>query len=167
MTLRDVVEEVGAGPVRFMMLYRKNDAPLDFDFAKVTEQSRDNPVFYVQYAHARVCSINNNAAEQGIALPKHGAVDLSCLTLAEELALTKHLTRYPETIVSAAENREPHRIVYYLQELAAQFHSYYNRQRVLVDDPATTQARLYLVKGVRKVLANALNLLGVDGPERM
>ena len=95
------------------------------------------------------------------------ALDLSCLTLAEELALAKHLARYPETVVNAAQNREPHRIVYFLQELASQFHSYYNRQRVLVDDQATTQARLYLVKGVRTVLANALNLLGVDAPERM
>lgn len=94
-------------------------------------------------------------------------VDLSKLTLPEELALTKHLARYTETVAGAAVNREPHRVVYYLQELAAQFHSYYNRQRVLVEDPATSLARLYLVNGVRTVLANALNLLGVDAPERM
>ena len=166
-TLREVVDEVGKDACRFLFLLRRADSPLDFDLELAKRQSNDNPVYYVQYAHARVCSINNNAAEQGIALPKHGAVDLSRLTLAEELALTKHLARYPETIVSAAEGHEPHRIVYYLQELAAQFHSYYNRQRVLVEDAATTQARLYLVNSVRTVLANALNLLGVDAPERM
>ncbi|RLB67104.1 MAG: arginine--tRNA ligase [Deltaproteobacteria bacterium] len=166
-TLREVVDEVGKDACRFLFLLRRADSPLDFDLELAKRQSNDNPVYYVQYAHARVCSINNNAAEQGIALPKHGAVDLSRLTLAEELALTKHLARYSETIVSAAESHEPHRIVYYLQELAAQFHSYYNRQRVLVEDAATTQARLYLVNSVRTVLANALNLLGVDAPERM
>ena len=166
-TLREVVDEVGKDACRFLFLLRRADSPLDFDLELAKRQSNDNPVYYVQYAHARVCSINNNAAEQGISLPKHGAVDLSRLTLAEELALTKHLARYPETIVSAAESHEPHRIVYYLQELAAQFHSYYNRQRVLVEDAATTQARLYLVNSVRTVLANALNLLGVDAPERM
>jgi arginyl-tRNA synthetase len=121
----------------------------------------------VQYAHARVCSINRNAEEQGVPLPKHGAVDLSNLTLPEELQLAKHLARYPEMVVGAAQSCEPHRVVYYLQELAAQFHSYYNRQRVLVDDPAVSQARLYLINGVRVVLANALNLLGVDAPEQM
>jgi len=130
-------------------------------------QRNDKPLIYVQYAHASVCSICSNAEEQGVVPLEREALDLSCLTLAEELALAKHLARYPETVINAAQNREPHRIVYFLQELAAQFHRYYNRQRVLVDDPATTQARLYLIKGVRTVLANALNLLGVDAPERM
>ena len=105
--------------------------------------------------------------KQGVDLPASGTADLSCLTLAEELALAKHLARYPETVAGAAQSCEPHRIVYYLQELAALFHSYYNRQRVLVEDATVTRARLYLVNGVRTVLANALNLLGVDAPERM
>jgi arginyl-tRNA synthetase len=166
-TLREVIDEVGRDASRFLFLLRRADSPLDFDLELAKRQSNDNPVYYVQYAHARVCSINRNAAEQGVVLPEAGAVDLSCLTLAEELALAKHLARYPETVVGAAQNHEPHRVVYYLQELAAQFHSYYNRQRVLVEDAATTQARLYLVNGVRAVLANALNLLGVDAPERM
>ena len=98
---------------------------------------------------------------------KRDAIDLSSLILPEELLLAKFLARYPETVVGAAQNCEPHRIVYYLQELSAQFHSYYNRQRVLVEDAATTQARLYLVNGIRTVLANALTLLGVNAPERM
>jgi len=166
-TLRDVVDEVGKDACRFFFLMRRSDSQLDFDLELAKRQSNDNPVYYVQYAHARVCSINRTATEQGVALPGHGTADLTCLTLAEELALAKHLARYPETVVGAAQSCEPHRIVYYLQELAAQFHSYYNRQRVLVEDAEVTRARLYLVNGVRTVLANALNLLGVDAPERM
>jgi arginyl-tRNA synthetase len=166
-TLRDVVDEVGKDACRFFFLMRRSDSQLDFDLELAKRQSNDNPVYYVQYAHARVCSINRTATEQGVDLPGHGTADLACLTLAEELALAKHLARYPETVVGAAQSCEPHRIVYYLQELAAQFHSYYNRQRVLVEDAEVTRARLYLVNGVRTVLANALNLLGVDAPERM
>ncbi len=166
-TLHDVVDEVGKDACRFFFLMRRSDSQLDFDLELAKRQSSDNPVYYVQYAHARVCSINRTAAEQGVDLPASGTADLSCLTLAEELALAKHLARYPETVVGAAQTCEPHRIVYYLQELAAQFHSYYNRQRVLVEDAQITRARLSLVNGVRIVLANALNLLGVDAPERM
>lgn len=166
-TLREVVDEVGKDACRFIFLLRRADSQLDFDLELAKRQSNDNPVYYVQYAHARVCSICRTAEEQGVVTLERESLDLSCLKLAEELALAKHLARYPETVINAAQNREPHRVVYFLQELAAQFHSYYNRQRVLVDDPATTQARLYLVKGVRTVLANALNLLGVDAPERM
>ena len=166
-TLREVVDEVGRDACRFYFLMRRSDSQLDFDLELAKRQSTDNPVYYVQYAHARVCSINRNAEEQGVPLPKQGGVDLSRLTLPEELLLAKHLARYPEMIVGAAQSCEPHRVVYYLQELAAQFHSYYNRQRVLVEDAKTTQARLYLIAGVRTVLANALNLLGVDAPERM
>jgi arginyl-tRNA synthetase len=166
-TLREVVDEVGRDACRFFFLMRRSDSQLDFDLELAKRQSNDNPVYYVQYAHARICSINRNAAEQGVELPAAGGAELSRLTLTEELALAKQLARYPEAVVGAAQKCEPHRIVYYLQELAAQFHSYYNRERVLVDDAATSQARLSLVNGVRQVLANALNLLGVDAPERM
>ncbi len=166
-TLREVVDEVGKDACRFFFLMRRSDSQLDFDLELAKRQSNDNPVYYVQYAHARVCSINRNAEEQSVAQPVPGQADLSRLTLAEELALAKHLARFPETVVGAAQSCEPHRVVYYLQELAAQFHSYYNRQRVLVDDAETSRARLYLVNGVRTVLVNALNLLGVDAPERM
>lgn len=166
-TLSEVVDEVGRDACRFSFLMRRSDSQLDFDLELAKRQSTDNPVYYVQYAHARVCSIYRNAEEQGVTFPKCGAVNLSSLTLPEELMLAKQLARYPEMVVGAAQNCEPHRVVYYLQELAAQFHSYYNRKRVLVEDSATTQARLYLVDGVRTVLANALNLLGVDAPERM
>lgn len=166
-TLREVVDEVGKDACRFFFLMRRSDSQLDFDLELAKRQSNDNPVYYVQYAHARVCSINRNAAEQGVELPGREEVDLSRLTLTEELALAKQLARYPETVIGAAQNCEPHRIVYFLQELAAQFHSYYNRQKVLVEDADETRARLYLVNGVRVVLVNALNLLGVDAPERM
>lgn len=166
-TLREVVDEVGRDACRFYFLMRRSDSQLDFDLELAKRQSTDNPVYYVQYAHARVCSINRNAKEQGVELPERDTIDLSTLTLPEELLLAKQLAQYPEMIAGAARSYEPHRVVYYLQDLAAQFHSYYNKQRVLVDDPATTLARLYLVNGVRIVLVNALSLLGVDAPERM
>ncbi len=146
---------------------RRCDSQLDFDLELAKQQSSDNPVYYVQYAHARVCSINRNAAEAEIVLPATGSADLSKLVLEEELALAKLLARYPEAVTGAALHYEPHRVVFYLQELAAQFHSYYNRQRVLVDDLPTAQARLYLVNAVRSVLANALQLLGLSAPEQM
>ncbi|NOY12490.1 MAG: arginine--tRNA ligase [Deltaproteobacteria bacterium] len=166
-TLREVIDEVGSDACRFFFLMRRCDSQLDFDLELAKQQSTDNPVYYVQYAHARVCSINRNASAAGIPRPQTETVDFSRLELAEELALVRQLARFEELIVGAALNYEPHRVVFYLQDLAAQFHSYYNRQRVLVDDPATTQARLYLVNCVRIVLANALRLLGVSAPEQM
>ncbi len=166
-TLKEVVSEVGRDACRFFFLMRRCDSQLDFDLELAKQQSSDNPVYYVQYAHARVCSINRNATEAGIKQPQSGEIDYSRLELTEELALVKQLARFPETVVSAALSYEPHRVVFYLQDLAAQFHSYYNRYRVLVDDPATSRARLYLVNSVRTVLANALHLLGLSAPERM
>ena len=166
-TLKEVVSEVGRDACRFFFLMRRCDSQLDFDLELAKQQSSDNPVYYVQYAHARVCSINRNAVEAGIVVPEKGQIDYNRLELAEELALVKQLARYPETVVNAALNYEPHRVIFYLQDLAAQFHSYYNRHRVLVDDAATSSARLYLVNSVRIVLANALSLLGLSAPERM
>jgi arginyl-tRNA synthetase len=166
-TLREVIDEVGRDACRFFFLMRRSDSQLDFDLELAKKQSTENPVYYVQYAHARVCSINRNAAEQGMAMPAIGEVDFDRLTLEDELALAKILSRYPETIEGAAGNFEPHRIVFYLQDLAARFHSYYNKGRVLIDDAETSRARLYLVNSVRVVLENALLLLGVSAPERM
>lgn len=165
-TLKEVVDEVGRDACRFFFLMRRCDSQLDFDLELAKQQSSENPVYYVQYAHARICSINRNAAESGLEQPP-ASVDYQRLELAEELALVKQLARFPETVVGAALSYEPHRIVFYLQDLAAQFHSYYNRHRVLVDDPATSRARLVLVNAVRTVLANALQLLGLSAPERM
>jgi len=166
-TLRDLIDEVGRDATRFFFLMRRTDAQLVFDLDLAKEQSSDNPVYYVQYAHARVCSVNRNAAEQQVKVPSLGEVDFDRLSLDEELALAKLLARYPETVEGAAVNLEPHRIVFYLQDLAAQFHSYYNRQRILTEDTETSRARLYLANSVRIVLANGLSLLGVSAPEQM
>jgi arginyl-tRNA synthetase len=166
-TLREVIDEVGRDACRFFFLMRRSDSQLDFDLELAKKQSTENPVYYVQYAHARVCSINRNAAQLGMAMPAIGEVDFDRLTLEDELTLAKILSRYPETVEGAARHFEPHRIVFYLQDLAARFHSYYNKGRVLIDDPETSRARLYLVNSVRVVLENALLLLGVSAPERM
>ena len=166
-TLRDLIDEVGRDATRFFFLMRRTDAQLVFDLDLAKQQSTDNPVYYVQYAHARVCSVNRNAAEQGISPPALGEVDFDRLALEEELALAKLLARYPETVEHAALHLEPHRLVFFLQELAAQFHSYYNRQRVLTEDAEASRARLYLLNAVRIVLENALQLLGVSAPEQM
>lgn len=166
-TLREVIDEVGKDACRFFFLSRRSDSKLDFDLELAKKQSNENPVYYVQYAHARVCSINRNAAEAGITLPAAEEVDFSQLTLEDELALVKQLSRYGEVVESAAQHFEPHRIVFYLQDLAARFHSYYNKGRVLTDNVKTSRARLYLINGVRTVLENALLLLGVSAPEKM
>lgn len=145
---------------------RRSDSQLDFDLELAKKQSSDNPVYYVQYAHARVCSIQRNAADAGVTTPATGEVDFSRLTEPEELALAKQLSRLADVVEQAAIGYEPHRIVYYLQDLAALFHSYYNRQKVLVEDLPTAHARLYLVGAVRKVIANALEILGISAPEK-
>lgn len=171
-TLREVVDEVGPDVVRFMMLFRKNEAPLDFDFAKVTEQSKDNPVFYVQYAHARTCSVIRNAAEEGLALT--GKPDLSLLTDEAELTLIRRLAEYPRLMEAAAMAHEPHRIAFYLYDLAADFHALWNRGKdlpqlrfILKEKLELTHARVALLLAIRYVLANGLRTLGVRPAEEM
>jgi arginyl-tRNA synthetase len=181
-TLRDVVDEVGADAVRFMMLFRKNDAVLDFDLAKVIEQSRDNPVFYVQYAHARGNSVFRNAREVLSELPEDGAErrqrlargPLERLDDAAELAILKRMALYPRLLEGAAAAHEPHRIAFYLYDLASEFHAQWTRGKdlphlrfIIQDDPQLTLARLALVQGVVTVLASGLELLGVKAPEEM
>ena len=166
-TLRDLIDEVGRDAVRYFFVMRKSDSQLVFDIDLAKQQSVDNPVFYLQYAHARICSINRNATEAGLSCPTVGTAPLARLQLAEELALIKLLIHYPEVVNTAASVCEPHRLTIYLQEVAALFHNYYNSHRVLVDDAETSAARLYLVNAVRHVLANALTLLGINAPERM
>jgi arginyl-tRNA synthetase len=171
-TLREVVDEVGAGPVRFMMLYRKNDAPLDFDFAKVTEQSRDNPVFYVQYAHARASSVLRNVRETFPELdPEEGALarsDLGRLTDEAEIALIRRIAQFPRLVEAAAGAHEPHRIGFYLYELAGDFHGLWNRGKdlpqlrfIYESDRELTRARIALVAATKRVLASGLGILGV------
>jgi arginyl-tRNA synthetase len=176
-TLRDVVEEVGRDPIRFMMLYRKNDAPLDFDFAKVTEQSKDNPVFYVQYASARCHSVFRQAREQlGVADIDREALlgETKRLSDPSEIALIRKLAEYPRVIESAALAFEPHRLAFYLYELASSFHAQWNRgadnqdlRFVKVNDRQLTYARLGLVQAVSDVLTSGLALIGADAPEEM
>jgi arginyl-tRNA synthetase len=181
-TLREVVDEVGRDAVRFMMLYRKNDAPLDFDLAKVIEQSRDNPVFYVQYAHARGQSIFRNAAEVLPDLPPDDRSRAAFLTEAPierlqdpaELALMRRLALYPRVVEGAALAHEPHRLAFYLYEMASEFHAFWTRGNdtphlrfIIRDDPQVTLARLALVQGIVTVLASGLAVLGVGAPQEM
>jgi len=177
-TLRDVVDEVGRDPVRFMMLYRKNDASLDFDFAKVTEQSRDNPVFYVQYAHARAASVFRRAHETFPALTADSKAvregDLSQLQDPADLALIKRLAFFPKLVQGAAKAHEPHRVAFYLYDLASEFHGLWTRGNDLPqlrfiheDDESLTAARLALVAATQTVLSAGLGVLGVEAPEVM
>ncbi len=166
-TLHEVMDEVGSDACRYYFLSRHSDSKLDFDLELAKEQSSNNPVYYIQYAHARICSIRRKAAEEGVVQPQPGAVDFAALSLAEELGLVKLLSQFPELVAAAGRAFEPHRLTAYLQELATQFHGYYNRHRVVGEDAATTSARLYLVNCIQTVIANALAILGISAPERM
>jgi arginyl-tRNA synthetase len=171
-TLRDAVDEVGPDVMRFMMLFRKNEAPLDFDFAKVTEQSKDNPVFYVQYAHARTCSVLRNAAEEGFAPAETPSFDL--LSDEAELGLVRRLAEFPRLVEAAALAHEPHRVAFYLFDLAGDFHALWNKGKdsphlrfILKEDVKLTQTRLAFLVAIRYVLANGLRILGVRPAEEM
>jgi arginyl-tRNA synthetase len=177
-TLRELVEEVGPDPVRFMMVFRKNDAPLDFDFQKVTEQSKDNPVFYVQYAHARTASVFRQAEAEMPAIDRSlaalAAAPLEKLTDSGEMALIRRLAEYPRIIEAAAEAHEPHRIAFYLHDVASEFHAHWNRGKELPQlrfinhaDPHSTLARLALVHATKLVLSSGLAILGVSAPDEM
>ena len=170
-TLAEVVKEVGKDVVRFMMLTRRADAPLDFDFTKVVEASKDNPVFYVQYAHARISSLKRKAAEAGVDLA--ASADLSLLD-EEELALVKRAAQYPRVIEGAAMAHEPHRIAFYLYDLAAEFHALWNRgnddpeRRFLLEkNPQLSRARLELALGIAQIIRSGLDLMGVAATEEM
>ncbi|WP_240233357.1 arginine--tRNA ligase [Devosia lacusdianchii] len=177
-TLADVVEEVGADATRFMLMYRRNDAAMDFDFALVKEQTKDNPVFYVQYAHARAHSIFKTAARDLPALDFSpaalAAADIERIVTPAELDLVRVLAAWPRTVTAAAVAHEPHRIAFYVHELAAAFHSFWAKggvdpslRFVNADDPKLTLARLALVDAVRQVIVNGLGILGVSAPEEL
>ena len=170
-TLAEVVEEVGKDVVRFTMLTRKNDAQMDFDFAKVVEASKDNPVFYVQYAHARICSLHRRAKEEGVDLS--APADLGLLD-DEELALVKLAAQYPRLVEGAALAHEPHRVAFYLGELAAALHAQWNkgnddasRRFLLSQNPELTRARLELASAIGQIIRNGLNIMGVAAAEEM
>lgn len=166
-TLREVREEVGRDAARFIFLTRKADSKLDFDLDLAKEQSNDNPVYYVQYAHARICSILRNASEKGIPVPLPEEVDPSLLGLPEERELIRSMAALPEIVENAALAMEPHRVTVWLRDISTILHSYYFQHRVLSDDSALTSARIGLVVGVKILLSEALSLLGVSAPERM
>jgi arginyl-tRNA synthetase len=166
-TLKDVVQEVGRDAARFIFLTRHYDSPLDFDLELAKKKTNDNPVYYVQYVHARIASIIRKGKEKEFPAAQWDADAVARLTEVEEIQLMKALARYPETVISSAAYLEPHRITFYLMNLAACFHAYYNKHRVLVDDPTLTRGRMYLVLAVQKVIRNGLTLLGVSAPEKM
>ncbi len=170
-TLRDVVDMVGPDVTRFVMLTRKNDAPLDFDFDKVREQSKDNPVFYVQYAHARIRSVQRKAEELGIAAD---AADLSQIAHPAEFALAAKLAEWPRIVETAAQAHEPHRVAFYLYDLASEFHGLWNKGNaepslrfLQEDDPVASKAKLALIRAVQVVISNGLGILGVTPVEEM
>lgn len=166
-TLREVMDEVGRDAARFFFVYRKADSQLDFDLELAVRESTENPVYYVQYAFARINSIFKKMSEAGIVPAGAGDVDLGRLDLPEELSIIKAVVLYPDVVAAAAEALEPHRIPFYLQGLASRFHAYYNKHRVISSDESLTSARLYLVKLVGRVLAHGLNIIGVSAPESM
>ncbi len=168
LTLREVLDEVGKDAARYNFLMRRSDSHLDFDLEIAKKQSNENPVFYVQYAHARICSIIRMAQqEHGIALQAFKDINASVLIEPEEMTLIKLMARYPEVIEGAVKSLEPHRVTFYLNELAGVFHSYYNKNKVISDNRELTIARLFLIKAISIVLGNALKILGVNAPEKM
>jgi len=167
-TLNEVVDEVGPDAARFIFLTRNSDSPLDFDLELAKQKTNDNPVYYVQYVHARIASILRKAEEQGSnSLADPDEVSLARIEAPEEIDLIKLLDRYPEVLVRSAGLMEPHRVAYFLMDLASAFHTYYNKHKVLGEDAQLTIGRLYLVRAVQKVIRNGLGLLGVSAPDRM
>ncbi len=167
-TLREVLDDVGKDAARFIFLTRRSDSHLDFDLEIARKKSQENPVYYVQYAHARLTSVFEKAKDKGIDVEKAlNGGDLSRLDTREDIQLLKTLEAFPKQVESAAINSEPHLIAYYLTELASRLHGYYNKHRFITDDSPLTMARLCLAQGVRQVVKNGLGLLGVSAPERM
>jgi arginyl-tRNA synthetase len=162
--VRDLIEWVGRDAVRFFLASRRAESEFVFDVDLARSQTEENPVYYVQYAHARVCSVFSQWGGDAASL---STAPLDALNGARELALAKRLGEFPDMLRTAADELAPHAIAFYLRELAGEFHSYYNAERILVEDQATRTARLALCAAVRQVLANGLALLGVSAPERM
>ncbi|MCG6929362.1 MAG: arginine--tRNA ligase [Desulfofustis sp.] len=166
-TVDELLDEVGTDAARFFFMMRKPDSQLEFDLDLATRESQENPVYYVQYAHARACSILRQATEKEVEIVACGDADLRLLTEPEEMALLKLMGAFPTLIESAALDHEPYRVIFYLMELAGQFHSYYNRHKVISDHAALSQSRLCLVAELRKVFGNGLTILGLTAPQTM
>jgi arginyl-tRNA synthetase len=168
-TLREVVDEVGKDATRYIFLTRRTDSPLDFDLEVAKAQGNENPVYYVQYAHARLCSVFEVARERGIEFDPRDVSDdtLSLLQVPQEFEIIKLLGEYPEVLCECARSLEPHYVPYYLNQLVSLFHSYYHDNRILSDDSGLTKARLCLAFAIKEVIGNALGLLGVSAPQEM
>ena len=166
-TLKDVISEVGRDAARFIFLTRHYESPLDFDLEVAKQKTNDNPVYYVQYVHARISSIVRKGSERGVAETSWDNKAVAQLTEPEEIDLIKSLARYPEILAGSARSMEPHRVTYYLMDLASAFHTYYNKHRVLTDDALLRCGRLNLILAVQKVIRNGLTLLGVSAPDKM
>jgi len=166
-TMEDLMDEVGVDATRYFFAMRSTDSHLDFDMDLAVSQSNDNPVYYVQYAHARICSVFRQAEEKGVAVPTDANVDLSPLSTEAAYDLLRKIGEFPQEVAEAAESMAPHRIVRYVYELASQFHSYYKAERVLTDDETETRAKLALFQALKTTFVNALRLIGVHAPERM
>jgi arginyl-tRNA synthetase len=167
-TLRELRDEVGNDAARFFYVMRKCEQHMDFDLDLAKSESNDNPLFYIQYAHARVCSVLRQLADKGLSYDQSaGLRHASLLSESHETDLLRSLSRYPEVLEAAALNHEPHQLAHYLRELANDFHTYYNAHQFLVDESGLRDARLTLIQAVRQVLANGLALLGVSAPESM
>jgi arginyl-tRNA synthetase len=181
-TMREVIDEVGADAAKFFFLMRDSRTHLDFDLELAKQRSADNPVYYVQYAHARIASLWRTAASRGIECPRPKETDLAPLTDPDELGLIRKLSVYPDILQTSASTFEPHRVTYYLQQLAALMHTFYNKHRILPPaggqehdeagsaeelTPKRTAARLALMRGVQQVIRNGLTVLGISAPEQM
>jgi arginyl-tRNA synthetase len=172
--LSDLLEEVGSDVARFVFLMRSANSQFDFDLDQALKQSSDNPVFYVQYGHARMATLLKRASDQGTAFAGVQSLTnqtLARLSLPQERAMIKKIAAYPEIVLAAAQHLEPHRVLYYCQELIAEFHSYFTKyrhtERIISDDAELTTARLGLIASLKQTLSNALNLLGISAPESM
>jgi arginyl-tRNA synthetase len=166
-TMEDLMDEVGVDATRYFFAMRSTDSHLDFDMDLAISQSNDNPVYYVQYAHARICSVLRQADDKGLAVPLSADIDLSPLSSEATYDLLRKMGEFPAEIAEAAQSLSPHRIIRYVYELASEFHSYYKAERVITEDVRETQAKLVLFLALGHTLRNALRLVGVDAPERM
>jgi len=166
-TLKDVVSEVGRDAARFIFLSRHHDSALDFDLEVAKKKSNDNPVYYVQYVHARIASILSKSRERGLQADTFNQSDLAFISEKEEVSLMKRMANFPEIVLRSAEQMAPHHITFYLMDLAGAFHTYYNKHRILTDSAAKSRGRLYLVMAIQKIIRNGLTLLGVTAPDRM